>query len=237
MRRWLAIFVVMLMCLVVVVYETNASDRRFFMPEPLAGIKIVLDAGHGGEDGGASRGEAIEKDLTLAITNRVARQLRRQGAEVVLTRSTAGDALSEHAPDEQFATLRERKKQDLLLRQSIVANAEPHIFVSIHANAIPNAKWRGAQVFYHPQGQVEGEYLAKAVQQALREGLGNTEREALKIKQVYLLKTSKVPAILVETGFISNDEERALLLMTKYQEKIAVSIARGIANYFNFNGQ
>ena len=237
LRRWLAIIVVMLTCCLVVVYETNASDRRFFMPEPLAGIKIVLDAGHGGEDGGASRGDAIEKDITLSITNRVARQLSRQGAEVVLTRSTSGDAISEHAPSEQFSTLRERKKQDLLLRQSIIEKAQPHVFVSIHANAIPNERWRGAQVFYHPEGQAEGEHLAKAVQEALREDLGNTDREALKIKQVYLLKTSKVPAILVETGFISNDEERELLLTTKYQEKIAVSIARGITNYFNFSAE
>lgn len=205
------------------------------MPEPLAGIKIVLDAGHGGQDGGASYGDVIEKDITLTITNRVARQLKRYGAVVVLTRSTDGDAISEHAPDEKFATLRERKRQDLLLRTTIIEKEQPQLVVSIHANSIPNEKWRGAQVFYHPDGVAEGERAAKAVQQALREGLGNTEREALMIKQVYLLKKSTAPAILIETGFISNAEERELLRTTKYQEQIASSIVEGILQYFNFD--
>lgn len=235
LRRWLAIGVIMLSCFIVVFYETNASDRRFFLPEPLAGIKIVLDAGHGGEDGGASKGDVIEKDITLTITKKVARQLQRYGAEVVLTRSTDGDVLTEHEPNEQYPTLRERKKQDLFLREKIIEQEQPNLFVSIHANAIPNTKWRGAQVFYHPDGQAQGQDLAKSVQKALREELGNTEREALSIKQVYLLKKSPVPSILVETGFISNDEERALLVDEKYQQKVADAIARGIRDYYNFD--
>ena len=217
----------------VVVYETSASDRRFFLPEPLGGVKIVLDAGHGGMDGGASKGEVIEKDVTLAITKKVERQLKRLGAEVVLTRSTDGDVLAEHAPSEQFPTNRERKKQDIFLRQTLVETHEPDLFVTIHANAIPNSKWRGAQVFYHKGGHPNGEVLAKAIQLAIREEVKNTDREALSIKEVYLLKKVQVPAALVETGFISNDEERELLKTPAYQDKMAYAIVRGIENYFN----
>ena len=67
LRRWLALIFVIFCSMMVVVYETSASDKRFFLPEPLGGVKIVLDAGHGGQDGGASRGDIIEKDITLSI--------------------------------------------------------------------------------------------------------------------------------------------------------------------------
>lgn len=219
--------------MMVVVYETSASDKRFFLPEPLGGVTIVLDAGHGGQDGGASKGEVIEKEITLSITKKVARQLTRLGAEVILTRSTDGDVLSEHAPSEQFSTLRERKKQDIFLREELVKKHNPDLFISIHANAIPNSKWRGAQVFYHKNGHPNSEYLAKAIQQTIRDTVQNTDREALSIKEVYLLKKVEVPAVLVETGFISNDEERGLLATESYQEKMAFAIARGIENYIN----
>ncbi|MEO4055226.1 N-acetylmuramoyl-L-alanine amidase [Solibacillus sp. CAU 1738] len=232
MKRWLALIVILFCCMIVVVYETSASDKRFFLPEPLGGVKIVLDAGHGGIDGGASKADVIEKDITLAITQKVARQLGRLGAEVVMTRNTDGDVLSEHAPKEEFATLRERKKQDIFLRETLIQKSEPDLFVTIHANAIPNSKWRGAQVFYHKEGNEESEALAKAIQASIREHMQNTDREALAIEKIYLLKKAKVPAILVETGFISNEEERELLIDPGYQEKMALAIVRGIENYF-----
>ena len=233
LRRWLALIFVIFCSMMVVVYETSASDKRFFLPEPLGGVTIVLDAGHGGQDGGASKGDVIEKDITLSITKKVARQLTRLGAEVILTRSTDGDVLSEHAPSEQFSTNRERKKQDIFLREELVKQYNPDLFISIHANAIPNSKWRGAQVFYHKNGHPNSEYLAKAIQQTIRDTVQNTDREALSIKEVYLLKKVDVPAVLVETGFISNDEERELLATESYQEKMAFAIARGIENYIN----
>ncbi len=232
-KRWIALIVLMLGCMVVVVYETNASDRRFFLPEPLGDITIVLDAGHGGIDGGASKGEVIEKDITLKITQRVERQLKRLGATVVMTRTKDGDVLSEHAPSEEFTSLRERKREDIFLRESLAKEAQADLFVTIHANAIPNSKWRGAQVFYHESGHPNGEHLAKSIQGSIRERLQNTDREALAIKGIYLLKKMEVPAVLVETGFISNDEERELLMDVKYQEQMAVAIVRGIEDYFS----
>ena len=76
LKRWLAIGVLMLGCIFVVMYETNASDRRFLLPEPLGGLTIVIDAGHGGIDGGASKGEVVEKDITLSIAKRVEKRLK-----------------------------------------------------------------------------------------------------------------------------------------------------------------
>lgn len=203
------------------------------MPEPLGGVKVVVDAGHGGIDGGASAEEIIEKDVTLAISKNVERKLKRLGAEVVMTRSTDGDVLAEHAPKDEFPTLRERKKQDIFLRESLVKENDPEIFITIHANAIPEEKWRGAQVFYHKDGHPNSELLANSVQTSIKNTLKNTDREALSIKQVYLLKKTEVPAVLIETGFLSNNEERKLLADKKYQEKMADAIVEGIENYVN----
>ena len=219
------------MSIVVVAYETNASDRNFFLPDPLGGQKIVIDAGHGGQDGGASKGEVIEKDITLAIAQYVEKELKKKGAMVVMTRTQDGDVIEEHAPSEKFGTMRERKKQDIFLRKDIVEKENPDIFITIHANAIPETKWRGAQVFYHKEGHAESELLAKSIQESIRTNLKNTDREALSIKQIYLLKKVEVPAALVETGFISNDEERALLTDKKYQEKMGDAIVEGIEAY------
>lgn len=233
MKRWIALIVILLCCLLVVIYETSASGNRFFLPERLGGVKIVIDAGHGGIDGGASAEDVVEKDITLAIAKKVAQKLKRMGAEVVMTRTTDGDVLSEHAPGEEFATLRERKKQDIFLREKIVKDNNPDIFITIHANAIPEEKWRGAQVFYHKEGHPNSELLAKAIQTSIREKLKNTDREAMAIKQIYLLKKTEVPAVLVETGFLSNPEERALLSDEKYQDKMAEAIVEGIEKYVN----
>ena len=233
MKRWIALVVILLGCLGVVVYETNASDRSFFLPEPLGGVKIVIDAGHGGIDGGASSGEIVEKDVTLAIAKKVERQLKRLGAEVVMTRTTDGDVIEEHAPNEEFGTLRERKKQDIFLRSDLVDTNKPDIFLTIHANAIPEEKWRGAQVFYHKDGHANSELLAKSIQTSIKEGLKNTDREALAIKQIYLLKKAQSPAVLVETGFLSNNEEKALLASDDYQEKMAAAISKGVEDFVN----
>lgn len=233
LKRWLTLTVILLACTLVVIYETNASDRRFFLPEPLGGIKIVVDAGHGGIDGGASADDVVEKDITLAIAKKVERKLKRLGAEVEMTRTTDGDVIDEHEPDKQFSSLRERKVQDIFLRQKIVNENEPDIFITIHANAIPESKWRGAQVFYHKDGHENSGPLARSIQAAIKENLQNTNREALAIKQIYLLKKTTAPAVLVETGFLSNPEERQLLIDEKYQDKMADSIVEGIENFIH----
>lgn len=233
MKRWLALLFILLTCIIIVVYETRASERLYFLPEPLGGVKVVVDAGHGGIDGGASKGEVIEKDITLQITKLVEKELKRLGAEVVLTRSTDNDVVGEKKPDVEYSSLRERKREDIFLRQSIIDEEEPDLFITIHANAIPNSKWRGAQVFYHKKGHAESPMLAKAIQESIKVELENTDREALGIERIYLLKKSEVPTALVETGFLSNDEERMLLTDDKYQKKMAKAIVSGIENFIH----
>ncbi|MGE6489543.1 N-acetylmuramoyl-L-alanine amidase [Paenisporosarcina sp. NPDC076898] len=231
MKRWIVIGLLLLVSVTVVVYETQASDRAFFLPAPLGGMKIVVDPGHGGIDGGASMGEVVEKDITLALGKELEKELKRLGAEVVMTRSHADDAVAEHNPKATFPTIRARKLADLKLREEMIVNSDADLFISVHVNSIPDARWRGAQVFYHREGHEGGAAVAKAIQGAIREHIGNTEREALAIKQVYLLKKATVPAVLVETGFLSNPEELKLLTSKEYQEQMAEAIADGIEEY------
>lgn len=233
MKKWLIVLLLCLGSVLFVVYNTNASERKFFMPEPLAGVKIVIDPGHGGPDGGASSGEVIERDITLKIAHQLVKKLEKKGATIIMTRTKEEDAIAEWQPEKRFSTLRERKLADLKLREQIVNDEQPEVFVSVHVNAIPDAKWRGAQVFYHKEGHEKGQSLAKAIQSSLKDTLKNTDREALGISGVYLLKKSPVPSVLVETGFISNEEERKLLVDEKYQDKVAESIAEGIQNFVN----
>jgi len=231
LKRWIVIGLLLLVSVTVVVYETQASDRAFFLPSPLGGLKVVVDPGHGGIDGGASVGEIVEKDITLALGKELEKELKRLGAEVVMTRSQAEDAVAEHDSKATFSTIRARKVADLKIREDMIVNSDADLFISVHVNSIPNEKWRGAQVFYHKDGHAEGAAVAKAIQGAIREHIGNTEREALAIKQVYLLKKATVPAVLVETGFLSNPEELKLLTTKEYQEKMAEAIADGIEEY------
>ena len=231
MKRWVIICILFGFSLGIVLYGASASDRGFFMPAELGGVKVVIDPGHGGLDGGASSGEVVERDITLKIAHELKKQLEKKGSTVVMTRLKEGDALAEHAPGEEFGTVRERKLADLKLREQITLDEDPDMFISVHVNAIPDSKWRGSQVFYHPEGHPHGELLAKSIQSSFQENLKNTDREALAIKGVYLLKKVPTPAVLVETGFISNDEERSLLTDTGYQKKVAEAILDGIIQF------
>lgn len=230
-KRWIIIGVLVLGSLGFYLYGAKASDRNFFMPEELGGVKVVIDPGHGGLDGGASSGDVVERDITLKIAHELSKLLEKKGATVVMTRKKEGDALAEYAPGDQFPTIRSRKLADLKLREDITVKEDPDVFISVHVNAIPEERWRGAQVFYHKGGHPDGEFLAKAIQASFQETLKNTEREALGISGVYLLKKAPMPAVLVETGFLSNDDERALLVDPAYQGKVADAIVEGITSF------
>ncbi|WP_019415661.1 N-acetylmuramoyl-L-alanine amidase [Paenisporosarcina sp. TG20] len=232
MKRWIAIGLLLLVSATVVIYETQASDRAFFLPAPLGGMKIVVDPGHGGIDGGSSVGDVLEKNITLELGKALEKELKRLGAEVVLTRSTEEDAVAEHAPQASFPTIRARKIADLKIREEMIVKSDADLFISVHVNTVPETRWRGAQVFYHQEGHVGGGAAAKAIQAAIRDNIGNTEREASAIKQVYLLKKATVPAVLVETGFLSNPEELKLLMAKDYQQQMVEAIAQGVEEYY-----
>jgi N-acetylmuramoyl-L-alanine amidase len=193
---------------------------------PLSGKIVVLDPGHGGPDGGAVGGKTLEKDIALNIALLTKDYLQEQGALVILTREDDRDLAKEETKQ-----ISRRKVEDLKKRLEIINESQADLYLSIHLNAIPSPRWRGAQTFFHGSLE-ENEAVAKFVQDEFKKSLQNTSREAKVIQGIYLVKHAKVPGALVEVGFLSNVNERSLLQTEEYQRKVAESIYRGINRYF-----
>ena len=181
---------------------------------------VVLDAGHGGWDPGKTGTQgANEKELNLAVAEKLAEYLELGGAEVILTRSS-DDALGKG------------KGGDMAERKRIANESGGALLISIHQNAFPSEKARGAQVFYHKSSE-SGRLLAECVQESLRERVDGSNRRAAKENEAYyILRTTEIPAVLVECGFLSNGEEERLLNDEGYQEKLAWAIYCGVLDYF-----
>ena len=197
-----------------------------FAPSEQGSVVYVIDAGHGGEDGGAvSRSGVRESDVNLAVAKRLDALLRFLGRDTVLTRTEDVSVYTEGAE-----TLRQKKASDLKNRVALV-NAIPNaVLVSIHQNSLPSVpSVRGAQVFY---GAAEpGAALAYSVQAALNECVNDREKHEKRIDpSIYLMKNVTCPAILVECGFLSNEGEAAKLETPEHQKRLAAVIAAGLLN-------
>ena len=184
----------------------------------------VLDAGHGGEDGGAVSDSGVaESGINLQITRRLYEILRLLGHPSVMTR-TGDDAVY----DDTAVTLREKKASDLKNRVALVNETPNAVLLSIHQNSLPaSRRVHGAQAFH---ARTEGsEALAESVQVALNAAVnpGNEKSRKVIDKSVYLMKNIQCPAVLVECGFLSNAEEAARLRQADYQRKLAVTVAAG----------
>ena len=193
---------------------------------PLTGKVIYIDPGHGGPDGGAVGNSTLEKDIALNVTLKLKDYLQEQGALVLVTREEDVDLA-----DEDTTGYSRRKVEDLKNRVKVINESEADLFLSVHLNAIPSAKWSGAQTFYSSQYK-ENENVAKFIQDELRINLENTTRKAKPINGIFLLKKVEKPGALVEIGFLSNPQEEKLLTTDKYQDKVAASIYNGILRYF-----
>ena len=228
MKKILIIFGIILIGSLFTIPLIRANRQRNQMPEVRYSITIVLDAGHGGKDGGASSREGlVERDLVFNITKIVEENLRMQGFDVIMTRIDEDDLASEHA--------RNRKKEDLAQRVEILNRTENAIAISIHANAIDNARWSGAQVFYDAKS-LENKELATHIMNAMRLNIDGLTREQRPISNIYILRNSQIPTALVEVGFLSNPNEASLLASADYQQLMAYAIFEGILSYIEAMG-
>src|SRR5690625_2483992 len=193
---------------------------------PLSGKTIVIDPGHGGPDGGAvGKDQTQEKDISLSIAKRLQEYLQQAGGLIYLTREEDKDLAHKDTKG-----LSRRKSEDIRNRLKFIHDKKADLFVTIHLNAIPSTRWSGAQTFYYPQSD-ESKHLAKMIQAELVRNLENTDRAALAINGIYLLKHAEVPGALVEIGFLSNERERELLKRDDYQVQVAGSIYLGVLRY------
>ncbi len=194
----------------------------------VAKTTIIIDAGHGGFDGGAEAQDGTpEKDINLMIATRLSELLKLHGYEVIMTRTT--DTGTEI---DSSASIAERKKSDMNERLRIINENEDAVFVSIHLNKFTTSSANGAQVFYsanHPDSMI----LGQSVQQTVRNLLQPDNERTIKkgTKSTYLLYNAKIPAIIVECGFLSNSRELELLKTEEYQSKMAFAVFCGIEEY------
>lgn len=196
---------------------------------PLSGSTIVIDPGHGGVDGGAVASDGtIEKNITLPIALYLRDYLQQAGAYVIMTRETDRDLAN---PDTQGYS--RRKWEDLKERLTVIREHQADMFLSIHLNSNPSGG-KGAQVFFDSELEQSKE-LATAIQAQFKKEL-NTKRDIEPQEDLYLLRHAHIPAALAEVGFLSNQEESALLKQKSYQKKVAYFIYQGILDYMTQSG-
>jgi len=215
MKKYLCIVFILFGIFVTIFNVVNVSA---FLP--LSGKIIVVDPGHGGKDPGTSYGDILEKDLNLKISLFLEKELTKRGASVILTRE--GDY------DLSKANAVWRKKSDFDNRIKVINESNADLYLSIHLNYLNQAEYSGAQVFYNR----DNKELAVLVQDKFNNELKG-DREAKKIpSSTYMYSKLNVSGLLIECGFLSNYNERNLLVTGEHQEKIASVIAEAISNYY-----
>ena len=173
-------------------------------------IKIVIDAGHGGNDPGAVNQNTYEKDIVLDVAHKLARLLKFY----------------------KYGTLLSRKEDQFILlpdRTQCANNYNADLFISLHTNAAANTQAHGIETFHFPTSH-EGERLATAVQQNLIQITHRRDR-GVKEARFFVLRNTKMPAILCELGFLSNTKEKELFEQEYYRFMLAFAIVQGIQKY------
>lgn len=211
--------------MLIVIIQPESYSVECFSDRPLYDFVFVLDAGHGGEDGGAIGITTLEreKDINLSITLKIARLLESAGADVVLTRSD-GNALCRNGFN---------KMEDMANRARIIENTKPYIVISVHCNSFPSDKTaKGAQMFYYPESE-NGRLLAEAIQESITRYVDGTNRRQVKAEDFYMLRHGNSTNVMIECGFLSCPDEEKLLLDEKHQDKIAYAVFDGTVKYIN----
>lgn len=232
---WITLFTrgaLFLSLLTLLAGAAGCAEERYYEGErisleenqPYEGVKVVLDAGHGGADPGKVGAEGLlEKDVNLVIAQKLQRILEAEGIEVVMTRT------EDEGPGSTSAS--NRKMEDLEARLAIIDRTEPEITVSIHQNSFGDKTVCGPQVFYF-SGSESGKQAASIMQQVLNEELSvERPREIKANDSYYMLKKSKGTLIIAECAFLSNPEEERLLSEDTYLERIAEALKKGILAY------
>lgn len=191
---------------------------------------IIIDAGHGGFDGGTSTADGfLEKDINLSIALYLNDYLKLFGFETVLTRETDNSL-----EDEGLSTIRKKKRSDINNRMKIMEKYDNCVFLSIHQNFFQEEKYSGMQVFYSRNFNDISSALAQSIQEQTVELIQQNNNRQIKEcgTSVYLIYNAKAPACLIECGFLSNKDEAQKLLTEEYQKQIAYCIALAVYDYY-----
>ena len=191
-------------------------------------LMIIIDAGHGGFDGGAVASDGtVEKDINLIIATKLKKMLVLSGYDVIMTRES--DLSTDTSESDVIS---DKKKSDMKNRLKLINSSENAIFVSIHLNKFTTSSAKGAQVFYSPNHS-GSKTLGTTLQATIKEKLQiENDRCAKQATQdTYLLYNATIPAVIVECGFLSNAAELRLLKTEEHQGRLAFTIFCGITEY------
>jgi len=219
-------YLLIITCLVLGIYVGNRTISVISQQLPFSrAYSIVIDPGHGGEDGGAISYTGVpESRLNMDISLRLRDLLHFLGYNTVMTR------ISDESIHIQGNTISARKMSDLKERVRIVNETENAHLISIHQNTFSDSRYNGAQVFYSKNG--DSQRLAKKMQNAFSKCLmPENHREIKKAEGIYLMEHIDRPGVLIECGFLSNPEEEGKLRDPIYQRKIACVVASQIAEF------
>lgn len=210
--------------------EVSVGERSAQAAAETSTPAVIIDPGHGGEDGGASVGEILEKDLNLAISENLCDIYAIFGYDVRTTRTE--DTLLYDYFDDLEDYKGKKKTYDLRNRLRIAEESGAALFLGIHMNKFPQEKYKGLQVYYSPNEDSSRE-AAEMIQNYAKKFLNpdNTREIKQATQAIYILKRIKMPAVLVECGFLSNPEELALLTTAEYRRQVSASIFASTAEY------
>jgi N-acetylmuramoyl-L-alanine amidase len=201
--------------------------KVYATPTELDSKIILIDAGHGGVDGGAvSRRGTVEKHINLSISLKVRDRLQKLGYEVMMTREDDRGLYT------QSKDIRRMKREDLDNRCKLKRDSNCDLFISIHQNFFEQSQYYGSQVWYSKND--ESKEFAHILQENLKKDLGKNTREEKEAKGAYKILRcyTNIPSVIVECGFITNLTEERKLVTEAYQDMIAESIAKSIKEYF-----
>jgi len=222
-KKWVFLFVFFLIFIGFLMKNASLSQTAM-NPAPLGQAVLIVDAGHGGEDGGAvSASGSIESHINLQIALQTRDLLAWFGVSPIMTRE---EDVSLH--DHSAQTLREKKVSDLKNRTTMVENTKNAILISIHQNSFTDPRYRGTQIFFAQMGH------SAAFAGVMRESFDGWTSQITNLREnkpvpagVYLMNHISKPAILIECGFLSNPEEERMLLSSRYQKRLAAAITMG----------
>ncbi len=187
---------------------------------------IILDAGHGGFDGGAVSGDIVEKDINLQFALQLEPMLKAFGYNVVMTRTT-----DKGTEDDGLTTIRQKKVSDIKNRLNLIETTEIECFISLHQNMFSQSKYSGTQVFYGASNE-QSAVIGECIQESVKSLLQSENNRLIKPcgKSIYLMYHTTKPAVLVECGFMSNENELENLLDENYRNSLNFCILNGILN-------
>ena len=219
-----ALFLILLGGMTAILWKGGRQTAQVFFATGGEAPVVVIDAGHGGVDGGAVAADGtVESGINLEIARRVDALMRFTGQKTQMTRTEDISIYSEGSD-----SIREKKVSDLHNRVALVNGMSCAVLISIHQNSLPSSpSVHGAQVFYN--AAAGGDVVAKSIQASLNDSVNRDNPKTAKQggANIYLLKETTAPAVIVECGFLSNRGETDLLKDPSYQLKLAVSVTAG----------